>query len=452
MHGPAAALYGPSAQMENAVVAEWFARIAALFQSAVDQHSAWVYVWAFAGGLADCLTPCSALATPVAVSYFAANQRLGIDRRRALVLAAVFFATLAASYMAIGLIAAVVGTALFQFIGESPLPPLAVGGLLGYLLFVLLITEHATPDSPWLRLVPSFLRQTTLADLGGRRGTVWGAAATGAAVATMMGPCAAPVLTLILAVVASAKNPLFGASLLFAFSLGIGTFMLGVGFSGGAASGVLARVGPLRRFVGLAVEGMVAVVAVVLLGIGVMRFFPAADCVAPPPVPAPTAPVEPCVVEAPIHRSPALADGQAPVALADLKPGVALPRFIYTTPEGRVLAADERAGKYLFITYWASWCSACLQEVPAIRTMIESQRAAGHLDVLAVNVGDTEAVMRTTMVKHGINYPVLHDPDETMLEALGITSIPLNLLVGPDGRIVYIGGDFPHEYAKLIGP
>jgi thiol:disulfide interchange protein DsbD len=44
-----------------------------------------------------------------------------------------------------------------------------------------------------------------------------------------MGPCTAPVLAVILGVVASRQSVLFGGSLLFVFSLGLGTLVVIIG-------------------------------------------------------------------------------------------------------------------------------------------------------------------------------------------------------------------------------
>jgi thiol:disulfide interchange protein DsbD len=51
----------------------------------------------------------------------------------------------------------------------------------------------------------------------------------GATSGLILGPCTTPVLAVILGVVAASQNPLFGATLLFVFSLGLGSLLLVAG-------------------------------------------------------------------------------------------------------------------------------------------------------------------------------------------------------------------------------
>jgi cytochrome c-type biogenesis protein len=62
-----------------------------------------------------------------------------------------------------------------------------------------------------------------------RRAGLFGSFLIGVTSGFILGPCTTPVLAVILGVVAAKQNMLFGASLLFFFSLGLGTLLVLVG-------------------------------------------------------------------------------------------------------------------------------------------------------------------------------------------------------------------------------
>ncbi|BAO45399.1 TlpA family protein disulfide reductase [Thiolapillus brandeum] len=63
----------------------------------------------------------------------------------------------------------------------------------------------------------------------------------------------------------------------------------------------------------------------------------------------------------------ALARGeQEAIRLTRLKP-------LLVTPDGSPLPADAFSGaEYIFIEYWAEWCSACLQQMEQVKTIIRN--------------------------------------------------------------------------------
>lgn len=71
----------------------------------------------------------------------------------------------------------------------------------------------------------------------GRRG-VLGSFVIGLTSGFLLGPCTAPVLAVILGVVAARQDVFFGGTLLFVFSFGVGTLLLIVGTSAGLLAGL----------------------------------------------------------------------------------------------------------------------------------------------------------------------------------------------------------------------
>lgn len=65
------------------------------------------------------------------------------------------------------------------------------------------------------------------------------------------------------------------------------------------------------------------------------------------------------------------------------------------TLEGRTIRSGQLTGHPLFINFWATWCSPCVAELPAIQDLAASTEAKSlHLQVLLVTDEDPGAVQR----------------------------------------------------------
>lgn len=97
-------------------------------------------------------------------------------------------------------------------------------------------------------------------------------------------------------------------------------------------------------------------------------------------------------------------------------------------------------GKATIITFWATWCSPCIKEMPHFSKLVEDYQ--GKLQVLAVAIGDTREDT-LNFAKKNPSYKVtwLFDPEEDIeaspvTKAFGITGLPTNLFIDADGKVV----------------
>lgn len=92
-------------------------------------------------------------------------------------------------------------------------------------------------------------------------------------------------------------------------------------------------------------------------------------------------------------------------------------------------------GKYTLVSFWASWCDECLEEVPMIQSVYQFYKDKG-LIVLGVPYGDEIGDATEAMEAHGITYPQLIDVDEDLAGPFHFDGVPYIVLLGPDGKIV----------------
>ncbi len=429
--------------------------IAEKFQIAIESSSYLAYIFAFLGGLLDCLTPCSAFATPVALGYFS-SLNPQISRRRVFVLTAAFAIALSMSYALMGLLAAVIGGVVFSWLGQSPWPYWVVAVVL---LYFVLINTNMLP----MWLIPKPLRATVLYDFGAKQGTILGAVAIGIGVSLMMGPCAAPILTTILYLVAAKQDVVFGVTLLLVFSLGISGFMVSVSLLGRKAVTVLAHISKFRGYVGKAIDVIVLVIAVVLIYVGVEK---AKENWAAEDTSSASSPVAVAKDSSKAVPNEAGQKEQSSVrfySIGSLEEEKALGkgRFVKGAkmPDAEVLLEDGSKtslaklhdGKWLFLTFWGIWCKSCVEEIPLVKQMAGDESLKDRLVVIGVNVMDNPKKVREFVAKKKFNYPVLSDPEaEFSEEFLGVFSYPYNVIVNPDGVVVYASGQFPRNYKQIV--
>jgi thiol-disulfide isomerase/thioredoxin len=123
--------------------------------------------------------------------------------------------------------------------------------------------------------------------------------------------------------------------------------------------------------------------------------------------------------------------------------------------DGQVHKFDEWRGKLLVLNFWATWCTPCLHEIPAL-VKLQKQYAARGLQIVGPAVDDPDAV-KSMLGPLGINYPVLTGTPDAMIDLMeklgnGPGGLPFSLVVGADGLIIdrHLGEFTTAELSQLV--
>jgi cytochrome c biogenesis protein CcmG/thiol:disulfide interchange protein DsbE len=115
--------------------------------------------------------------------------------------------------------------------------------------------------------------------------------------------------------------------------------------------------------------------------------------------------------------------------------------------------ADYR-GKWVLVNFWASWCTPCRSEAPALETF-QRQHSPESFTVLGINLDDTSDDAIAFVRRYGLTYPQLRDGDGSdRRDAYGMTGFPESFLVDPDGKLAVIRrGPVDERYlAEQVAP
>lgn len=139
-----------------------------------------------------------------------------------------------------------------------------------------------------------------------------------------------------------------------------------------------------------------------------------------------------------------------------IKEGSIAPNFVLQSVDGERIELKDLKGKGVFLNFWGTWCGPCKQEFPYMANQYEVFKDRG-VEIVAVNVGESNIAVKNFMDAYGVNFPVAMDKDRQVTEAYDITPLPTTFLVNPEGKVIkVIKGTMTernvYEYMNLIKP
>ncbi len=124
------------------------------------------------------------------------------------------------------------------------------------------------------------------------------------------------------------------------------------------------------------------------------------------------------------HEPPAPRVGQR-------APAFALQRL---NGDGTVSLASFR-GKVVVLNFFASWCSPCKREAPALEKVWRDYRTQGVV-VLGIDTNDQASDARRFISAHGVTYPAVGVAGMGLASQSGTANLPTTYVLNRQGRVV----------------
>lgn len=105
-------------------------------------------------------------------------------------------------------------------------------------------------------------------------------------------------------------------------------------------------------------------------------------------------------------------------------------------------------GKVVMITFWATWCPPCRQELSHMQEAIFDRYNGTDLVVLPISRGEEPGKVRALLKKMGITFNVGLDQTEQIYHSYATNYVPRTYVIDSNGRVAYLGLGYDEEVAE----
>jgi len=129
------------------------------------------------------------------------------------------------------------------------------------------------------------------------------------------------------------------------------------------------------------------------------------------------------------------------------------PNFGFSSLDGSTqIDLESLRGRPVLLTFWASWCGPCRQELPELQKLAVELADTGFT-LITVNTDDSPVMGVRFLQRNGIEVPVYRMSDRDLV-TLGVRSLPTNVLLDREGRPLQIfkgySPEVPAEIRRLV--
>lgn len=113
------------------------------------------------------------------------------------------------------------------------------------------------------------------------------------------------------------------------------------------------------------------------------------------------------------------------------------PPLVGQTLDGHTLTLEQLRGKPVLVTFWATTCPSCVEEIPHLTELYRELNPKG-LEIIGVAMAyDPPEQVRAMARQRQIPYPIVLDSEERIAREFdNVQLTPTSVLVSPEGRIV----------------
>jgi thiol-disulfide isomerase/thioredoxin len=134
----------------------------------------------------------------------------------------------------------------------------------------------------------------------------------------------------------------------------------------------------------------------------------------------------------------ALLAAPAAPAAADVRAGDRASELVNVSDErGRKMRLRAYRGKWVVLTFGASWCAPCRRELPAYEKLAREYKKQGaDVVFVAINVDEDRAAGQAFMKRLGLRAMVVgYDPDQSTVKVYNPPSMPTTFVISPQGVV-----------------
>jgi peroxiredoxin len=134
-----------------------------------------------------------------------------------------------------------------------------------------------------------------------------------------------------------------------------------------------------------------------------------------------------------------------------VKIGDKAPLFTCKTIDNKTVDAATLKGKFVLINFFATWCGPCNQELPLLQKNIwDKYKNNPSFELIILGREHSEKEVADFVKTKKFTMPFAPDPKREIFKLYATQSIPRNVIIGKDGRIIFQSiGYSDSEFKKL---
>ncbi|MEL7059216.1 MAG: TlpA disulfide reductase family protein [Acidobacteriota bacterium] len=110
--------------------------------------------------------------------------------------------------------------------------------------------------------------------------------------------------------------------------------------------------------------------------------------------------------------------------------------FRLPTLDGESLGPPDFVGKPMVLDLWASWCVPCRAQAAELARL--QSELGDEVQILGVNIGESEDIVRGDLERHPVAWPTVLDRDQTLMRRYRASGLPTVLVVDVTGRVRFV--------------
>ena len=129
-----------------------------------------------------------------------------------------------------------------------------------------------------------------------------------------------------------------------------------------------------------------------------------------------------------------LGDAQEAIDLPASRVDPAILERAYERFDGSEARLSDEVGRPIVVNFFASWCVACVRELPDFEQV--SQEVADDVAFIGFAVQDGRAAAEALLERAGVTYAIADDPDAAFADGFGSLAMPTTAIIDADGVVV----------------